>query len=168
MRRIVDNKNKFIPVNKTWKNVTVCFGYEPIYKDGVETDFASWFQRTFTRAPSMKEVKGVAISDINEYTDKKILSGFVWKDMPVWLSTENQFNYKAAYDLAFQTNGASLPTVFKFGTTEEPVYYKFDTLEELSDFYIKAMTYINEQLAIGWAKKDSIDWSVYEEALKTL
>ena len=30
------------------------------------------------------------------------------------------------------------------------------------------LTYTNEQLAIGWAKKDNIDWSVYEEALKDI
>ena len=40
--------------------------------------------------------------------------------MPVWLSSENQFNYKAAYDLAVQTGGATLPVTFKFGTDEVP------------------------------------------------
>ena len=29
--------------------------------------------------------------------------------MNIWLSSENQFNYKVAYDLALQTNGANLP-----------------------------------------------------------
>ena len=116
--------------------------------------------------PSLSEIKTIVLNGYNEITDQAILSGFTWRDMPVWLSTENQFNYKAAYDLAVQTNGASLPTVFKFGDAENPIYYKFDTLDELQDFYLKAMQYINEQLAIGWAKKDSIDWSVYEEALK--
>ena len=115
--------------------------------------------------PSLSEVKTIVLNGYNDIIDQAILSGFKWKDMPVWLSTENQFNYKAAYDLAFQTNGASLPTVFKFGDTENPIYYKFDTLEDLQDFYVKAMRYINEQLAIGWAKKDAIDWSKYEEAL---
>lgn len=115
--------------------------------------------------PTLQKVKEIILGGINQQTDEAILNGFKWKGMPVWLSSENQFNYKAAYDLAFQTNGASLPTVFKFGTTEEPVYYKFDTLEELTDFYTKALTYINEQLAIGWHKKDSIDWSGYEAEL---
>ena len=41
----------------------------------------------------------------NKQTDEKILSGFVWKGMKVWLSAENQFNYKAAFDLAMQTAG---------------------------------------------------------------
>jgi hypothetical protein len=90
----------------------------------------------------------------------------VWNDMPVWLSIENQFNYKAAYDMAVMSQGKSLPTVFKFGTTYNPVYYSFESLEDISDFYISAMSYINTCLAEGWKKKDSIDWSVYEKALE--
>jgi hypothetical protein len=118
--------------------------------------------------PTLAEIKSIVLNGMNAIIDESIISGFMWNNMPVWLSTENQFNYKAAYDLAVQTNGANLPTVFKFGSSEEPIYHKFDTLEELSDFYMKAMTYINEQLAIGWAKKDAIDWSVYEDTLNNL
>jgi hypothetical protein len=39
-------------------------------------------------------------------------------------------------------------------------------LEDISDFYVSAMAYINKTLEDGWKKKDAIDWSVYEEALK--
>jgi hypothetical protein len=131
------------------------------YEEGV-----SFMEEDILHKPTLQEVKEIVLGGINQQTDEAILGGFKWKDMLVWLSSENQFNYKAAYDLAFQTNGASLPTVFKFGTTESPVYYKFDNLEELTDFYTKALTYINEQLAIGWYKKDNIDWSAYEEALR--
>ena len=92
-------------------------------------------------------------------------SGFVWRDIPVWLSIENQFNYKAAYDLAVQTNGQLLPT-FKFGTTESPVYHKFESLEDLRDFYISAISYVTDTLATGWKTKDKIDWTVYEDLLK--
>jgi hypothetical protein len=58
--------------------------------------------------------------------------------------------------------------VFKFGTTYEPIYYEFTTLDELSDFYLRAMKYINDCLSEGWKMKDGIDWSEYEEALKKL
>ena len=153
-----------------WK-LHFCFTpYYEVDEEGnkTETNLGTWYETWLSGKPSVEQVKGIILDAMNKEVDQKILSGFVWKEMPVWLSSENQFNYKAAYDLAFQTNGASLPTVFKFGDTENPVYYKFDTLDELQDFYVKAMTYINEQLAIGWAKKDAIDWSVYEEALKTL
>ena len=110
-------------------------------------------------------MKGIVLNAINKDIDQKILSGFIWKDMSVWLSSENQFNYKAAYDLAVMSQGKSLPTVFKFGTTDNPVYYSFGTLEDISDFYISGMAYINTCLAEGWKQKDSIDWSVYEQAL---
>ena len=44
-----------------------------------------------------KYVKDKVNKFINEKTDWKIKSGFTWKDYKVWLSSENQFNYKAAY-----------------------------------------------------------------------
>ncbi len=82
--------------------------------------------------------------------------------MPVWLSSENQFNYKAAFDLATQTAGANLPVRFKFGTDDEPQYYIFSNLEDLTDFYTKALKYVDSILNEGWEEKDSIDWSVYD------
>ena len=84
-----------------------------------------------------------------------------YENVPVWLSSENQFNYKAAYDLAVQTAGATLPVVFKFGTDTEPVYREFATLEDLTDFYTKAMQHIQNTLADGWKKKDVFDLSLY-------
>lgn len=162
-------------MNKSYggKNVALieCINYK-IGKYRIRWDFqpyeegTSFMEEDILHKPTLQEVKDIVLGGINQQTDEKILSGFKWNHISIWLSAENQFNYKAAYDLAFQTNGATLPTVFKFGTTEEPIYYKFDNLEELTDFYTKALAYINEQLAMGWYKKDSIDWSAYEEALK--
>ena len=43
--------------------------------------------------------------------------------------------------------------------------HTFETMEELSDFYTSAMSYVNKTLADGWAKKDSLDWSEYERLL---
>lgn len=115
--------------------------------------------------PSIEEVKGIILNWYNQQIGNKILSGFVWRGNSVWLSMENQLNYKAAYDLAVQTEGRLLPT-FKFGTTENPVYHTFKTLEELEDFYTSVMSYVTETLSKGWEDKDSIDWSAYEDILK--
>lgn len=172
MLRITHLKEKYVPLSQLasgrWK---IHFGFTPYYEedeDGnkVETQLGTWTEALVPFKPSLEQLKKLVLDAINKEVDEKILSGFVWKDMPVWLSTENQFNYKAAYDLAVMSQGQSLPTVFKFGTTEEPVYYAFETLDDISDFYISAMAYINTTLAEGWKLKDSIDWSVYEEALK--
>jgi hypothetical protein len=107
-------------------------------------------------------LKKVILEWHNQQIDERIRNGFKWNDMPVWLSHENQFNYKAAYDLAVQTGGANLPVTFKFGTTDEPVYYTFTTLEEINGFYLSAMKYINDTLAEGWREKDAIDWDAYD------
>lgn len=116
----------------------------------------------FSRKPSIDEVKKVIISWYNERIDEAILKNFVWKDLPVWLSMENQFNYKAAFDMAVLTNGKSLPVKFKFGTDSEPVYHEFTTLDDITDFYSKAVSFKDETLSEGWKLKDAIDFSQYE------
>lgn len=49
---------------------------------------------------------------------------------------------------------------------KQPVYYTFEDIETFTDFYTKAIAFINQCLNEGWNKKDNIDWSEYEEALK--
>ena len=149
------------------------FGLKPYYEideygNTKETNIGIWYETWLSNKPTIEQIKEIVINTINKDVDDKILSGFVWKDMPVWLSTENQFNYKAAYDLAVMSQGKSLPVLFKFGTTENPIYHTFETLEDISDFYLSAMAYISKTLEDGWVMKDSIDWSEYEEALKKL
>ena len=124
-------------------------------------DGISFEEKTLPYKPSLDKIQEIIINWYNKQTDAAILNGFKWKDMMVWLSSENQFNYKAAYDLAVQTGGASLPVKFKFGTSEDPVYYTFTNINDLSDFYMSAMRYINQTLDQGWQQKDNINWKQY-------
>lgn len=168
MLRITQHKSMYVPIVVLGTGrVKINFDYEPFFDEDEEgnkipSDVGTWTEAILKPQSSLEQIKTFILDAINKRTDEKIVSGFVWRDMPVWLSSENQFNYKAAYDLAVQTGGANLPTVFKFGDNENPIYHKFETVEELSDFYTKAMAYINEQLAIGWTKKDMIDWEKYK------
>ena len=59
----------------------------------------------FNHKPTDEEIRSTVTAWYNRETDKAILSGFIYEGIPVWLSSENQFNYKAAYDLAVQTGG---------------------------------------------------------------
>lgn len=130
----------------------------------VQTDsdgVTSYMEEEFKHRPSDEEIRAAVIGWHNDQTDEAILSGFSYEDTPVWLSQENQFNYKAAYDLAVQTDGATLPVTFKFGTDDTPVYRAFSTIEDLKDFYTKAMQYIQETLAEGWTKKDAFNVEDY-------
>lgn len=128
-----------------------------------EDGSVDYMEQEFGHRPTLEEMKGLILAWYNAKVDEAILSGFTYEDMPVWLSAENQFNYKSAYDLAVQTAGAILPVTFKFGTDGQPQYRKFEMLDELTDFYVKAMTYIQTTLATGWKEKDAIDWSAYRE-----
>lgn len=125
------------------------------------TDLAVWAEEIFYHKPAENELRNMFFRYYNAITDNKILTGFVWKDMPVWLSEETQRNYKAAYDIAVQKNGATLPVEFKFGSDSQPIYHVFHNIEELEEFYLLAIQHVQKCLAEGWRLKDSIDYSLY-------
>ncbi|MBR1652597.1 MAG: hypothetical protein IJ692_04320 [Alloprevotella sp.] len=123
---------------------------------------ADYMEAGFDHKPTDEEIKAAVIGWYNQQTDQTILSGFEYEGDPVWLSAENQFNYKSAYDLAVQTDGGTLPVKFKFGTDEQPVYRVFEDLADLQDFYTKAMRHIQDTLEAGWQRKDTFDLVQYQ------
>jgi hypothetical protein len=165
---VTNKKKNFKPYNKVNdKHVTIMWDYKPIMKvnakgEEIESPLATWQEYTFNHIPTLSEIKSVITDYYNKLIDETILTGFVWNDMNVWLSSENQFNYKVAYDLAVQTNGASLPITFKFENENGAAYYEFKNLEEMSDFYIKCVNYVQTVLMNGWKQKDGIKWEIFQ------
>nr|DAV37244.1 MAG TPA: hypothetical protein [Caudoviricetes sp.] len=135
--------------------------WELIYGFGTDGISGWTYRQRFSHKPQLEEIKEYIITQINRNVDERILCGLKWNDIPIWLSTENQINYKAAYDYAIQTNGASLPITFKFGTDESPVYHTFNNIDDLQDFYSKALTHVQETLSNGWREKDNINWDEF-------
>jgi hypothetical protein len=164
MNRVYSIKEKFVPIRSDRSRLIVSYNCQ-LEEDGIH---AIWYEIYFYKKPhpyvSDDEIKIAILDDINSQTNKKILNGFVWKDKSVWLSSENQINFKAAYDLAVQTKGKILPMTFKIGETPEgePVYHTFGDLSEFKDFYIKEIEFINACLNEGWKLKDSINWDLYK------
>ena len=74
---------------------------------------------------------------------------------------ENQSNFKVAYDLARDTNGANLPIRFKLGEDADgkPVYHTFTKFEPLQDFILKAADFTNTVINEGWKEKDGVDFT---------
>ena len=176
MNKICGNQSDYVPYREDRSRYIISYGLEEA-PNNLYTWYEIYIYKKQKSYISFQDVKDAIIDDIDSRTTANIIDGFIWNNIPVWLSTENQFNFKAAYDLALQTNGASLPVTFKIGQTPktydedgkeqggEPIYHTFETLEDIADFYTKAFAYINKCLNEGWQKKDSIDWSIYEEAL---
>ena len=95
-------------------NYLLIFGY------GIDEDGNGYnMRKNYDHKPTKTELKEDISQLIDGTTDSKILQGFRWNEVNVYLSTENQMNYKAAYDLAVQTSGATLPVKFKLGEDED-------------------------------------------------
>jgi len=133
----------------------------------IDTDIAVWAEKIFYHKPTEKEMNKIVNDYYNAIVDSKILNGFIWKDYSVWLSSENQFNYMAAYNLAVQTNGATLPVRFKFGTDDKPEYFDFVDMETFSDFYLSSVSYIQQVINEGWAAKENFSFWPYEQILNS-
>lgn len=177
MNKVYGRKNDFATLREDTSRWIVSYSMEP------ETDgnYATWYEIYFYKKqhpniPTVEEMKKAITDNINARTDERILSGFVWTppaDSPedaavpdaspsginVWLSEENQRNFSEAQRVAMITNGQSLPMTFKLGEDADgnPIYHQFATVEELTDFYLQAVAYINQCLNDGWQEKDSIN-----------
>lgn len=141
------------PVKNIWQ---IAFDVKKVEENKFE-----YLTYEFRYKPTLEEIKTLITDYYNKCCDKEILNGFTYENLPVWLSQENQFNYKSAFDLAKQTNSSNLPVKFKFGTDIEPQYFVFETLEKLEDFYIKMNQFTHSTLEKYWELKDSIDWELY-------
>lgn len=140
------------------KNCVIFYGY------GTD-ELGGWnWRKDYDHIPTVAEVRSDIEALVNDQTDEIILTGLKWNGKPVYLSSENQFNFKAAHDLAKETEGAILPIKFKLGEDEngEPVYHTFTKVEVLADFVTHIFTHIQTTIKAGWTEKDSIDYSLYQ------
>lgn len=121
------------------------------------------WRKDYDHKPEEVELRADINTLINSITDNSILTGFVWNGKPVWLSQENQMNFKGAHDLAVQTEGAILPVKFKLGEDADgkPVYHTFTKVEVMQDFVMKIFAHINKCTNEGWVVKDGIDYSKF-------
>ena len=132
-----------------------------IYGHGEEDGQGFDYRHRFGHRPTASEVLKVITDHVDSLTDQKILTGYRWQGKNVYLSSENQFNFKAAYDVAVQTEGAQLPIKFKLGEDAEglPMYHTFNSMNAFTDFYTGAISFIQQTLAAGWEEKDAArDW----------
>lgn len=90
----------------------------------------------------------------NTIVKDKILN-WNYKELEIYLSNENQQNYITAYTLGLDY------LKVKGGTDSEPKYLELTSKEEIAEFVKAMQVYIQECVAWGWEKKDSVDYSVY-------
>ena len=122
---------------------------------------AEWYERDFDHRPTADEIRALFVELVNENVQAKIREGLTYEGAMVWLSAENQLNYRNALDVAMQTDGDSLPVVFKLGTDSEPVYREFRSVESLQAFVNCCARYVQQCLEEGWRRKEAFDVEPY-------
>ena len=186
MNKVFGKKTDFAPIREDASRVIVSYGYQE-----ADEENATWFEVYFYKKQasqvSLADVKSAIIADIDARTDEKILNGYEWtilhgdpqkakkqrligETVKVWLSRENQSNYKAKYDLHYQKPEAlTFPTVYKIAENDqkEAIFEEFQSFEELEQFYLGGIAYIEATVQAGWAEKKSIDWAPYESFFPT-
>lgn len=138
--------------------------YLLIWGYGVDNEQGYNWRKYYDHQPSKKEMCEDIHTLIDQQTDAKILCGCTWNGFSVYLSEENQRNFKAVYDLSVQQNGQTLPQKFKLGEDADgkAQYYTFEDMDTFTSFYTTCVSHIQTCLEAGWTEKDSIDWSKYE------
>jgi hypothetical protein len=172
MSKVHGPKTCYVPIRENATQVIVSYDFKA---DGKKNAYWQevYFNKNRTAKPSLEQIKQAVIADIDRQTDEKILKECPWtvlhgddqgKEVTLWLSAENQRNYSEGQRMAMVTNGASLPLKVKVSENEDgtAIYDIFKTIDEITRFYVAGVSFIIDTLKVGWARKDSIDWSPYE------
>lgn len=175
-------KSAFKLVEKRDEYYIIRWNYRPMVdEEGHETDYAYWTEEWIKYKPTLGQVKNIILGNIDKETDYKIEHGFQWEipgqeEVPdaekeylsISLDAETKLDLIAVYTLAALSQGANLPFTLKTGVIDDPKYYTFTELSELTSFYTSAMKYVDDMYKEGWAKKDGNDWDAYQQALDEL
>lgn len=124
-------------------------------------DGAEWQEHDFDHRPTADEVRNLFTEWVNSEVADKIREGLEYEGCMVWLSTENQLNYRSALDVAVQTDGANLPLRVKLGTDSEPVFKEFCSVESLQAFVTACALHVQHCLEEGWQRKAAFDVEPY-------
>ena len=157
-------KECFVPVRQDASQVIVSYDYQA---DGKKNAFWQevYFNKNRTEKPSLEQIKQAVIADIDRQTDEKSEKGYVWQEKPVTLNCENRQNFKAVHDAAaMYPEQVTFPKTFKLSDGEDgnAVYHTFESMQELAQFYLGGLSWIEHCVEEGWKKKAAMDWSPYE------
>ncbi|MBR1784622.1 MAG: hypothetical protein IJ760_04195 [Bacteroidales bacterium] len=115
---------------------------------------AEWYEQDFDHRPTSDEIRALFVELVNEKVQQSILTGFTYEGKSVWLSEENQLNFRST---------PTVPVRFKLGEDEEgnALYHTFTSAEELTTFNKAISDHIAKCLNEGWTEKDGFDVEPY-------
>ena len=117
-------------------------------------DGATWMEQDFDHRPTESEIRALFVELVNEEVQQRILTGFTYEGLPVYLSIENQVTFR---------NSMTCPVRLKLGedTDGNPVYYEFTSASKLTAFQKAVGNHVQQCLNDGWQRKDAFDVEPY-------
>lgn len=166
-------KSDFALLREDASRIVIGYGLKKVTGKDLYEWYEIYIAKKEKSSISFHDVKDAIEGDINAQTDEKILKECPWtvlhgddagKHVKLWLNAENQRNYSEEQRVALMTNGANLPAKVKVSENEDKtvVYDTFETVEEITQFYLAGVNFIKTTINEGWARKDAIDWAPYE------
>ena len=132
----------------------------------------TFIETEFPYKPTIAEVKDFVQSVVNAKTTALIIAGFDYKvkhgkqkgtKVKVWLSKENQDDFHAMHQ---NSSDIEFPVRYKVGEIDgTAVYEEFANGDEMHAICVSTTNHVLSCQQAGWAEKDAIDWTPYEEAL---
>lgn len=112
------------------------------------------WRKDYDHRPTVDEIKSDIEAHINEQVAEKIRNGMVYETMPVYLSEENQLNFRSV---------PTLPVRYKVGEFSDGrvAYITFESRDELEDFNRAIADHIARCLNEGWDEKDAVDYNKF-------
>lgn len=158
MNTTIGNIKDFKPIsyNEKTKKYIVSWGLKNIGGDNYQWDYY-----LFNYKPSINDIKNIINNSINEKTKQYITNKFEWNGMSIYLSLENQIDYKLLLDTTLLLDGANLPEKVKFKVNGENFYYSFETIDDMKDFIIAMNNHIRKHINNGNNSKDEINYDDY-------
>lgn len=173
MNKVNGLKSEFAYLQEDASRIIIGYNYHEVDETHAEWNEVYVYKKQRSSL-SFAEIKKAIKDDIDSDTDDKILCGYEWtilhgddegKTVKVWLSKENQNNFKAKHDAAKEyPDLVTFPMKYKVSEdeNENAIYEVFESFEELVRFFVGGLGYIETCYQAGWAIKDSIDFSVYK------
>lgn len=126
-------------------------------QDASDENVVCFYQTVYRGKPSVSTIIKDICDDIDTRAKDEIQNGFVYEDIPVYLSVENQLNFSSAYSIA-SIGYTFAPITLRLSTDN---YKTFNSLDELRMFIIEYTEYIQYVLKKYWSIKDKLNTNDY-------
>ncbi len=156
LKKVEDRKMGGLLLADPYKDLWIC----EITCSNNDTHYL--FNKEYKGKPTQETVSDDVLNELNSECEKEIIENLEINGKKVWLSFENQQNYKMLYDY-FTKNTTKLPLKVKlYDENGVGEYKEFDSFEDYETFYFATIEHINSTLAKYWEIKDNINWSEYK------